>query len=66
MVITVFFFKLNIHCNLKWRSKIFYTIWGAENFCKVIFWGDKMWTKFQQIWEGSGIQLCSLDVELLG
>ena len=24
-----------------------------------------MWKKFQPIWEGSGVQLCSLDVELL-
>ena len=36
-----FFFKLNFRCNLKWCSKIFYTIWGAENFFRVIFWGEK-------------------------
>ena len=40
MVITVFF-KWNFHCNLKWRSKILYTIWGAENFFWVIFLGEK-------------------------
>ena len=27
--------------NLKWRSKISYTIWGAENFCRAIFCADK-------------------------
>ena len=43
LVITVFFFfKLNFHCNLKLRSKIFYTnIWGAENVCSVIFWSHE-------------------------
>ena len=35
------FFKLNVHCNLKCRSKIFCTIWGAENLCRVIFKADK-------------------------
>ena len=60
------FFKLNFHCNLKWRSKIFYTIWGAENFYRVIFWGDKYVEKISEnLGRASGVQLCSLDMELL-
>ena len=34
-------------------------------FVKSYFGVTNMWTTFQQIWEGLGIQLCSLDVELL-
>ena len=33
-------------------------------FSESYFGVKNMWTKFQQIWEGSGIQLCALDVEL--
>ena len=61
-----FFFKLKFHCNLKWRSKIFCTIWEAENFFRVIFCGDKYVEKIStNLGGGSGVQLCSLDVELL-
>ena len=41
LVITVFFLKLNFHCNLKCRSKIVYTIWENEKFFWVIFLGEK-------------------------
>ena len=57
-----FFFKLNFHCSLKWRSKIFYIIWGAENFFRVIFWGDKYVEKVSANLGGVGCTTCSLDV----
>ena len=43
-----------------------FTLSGELNiFLESYFGVTNMWKKFQQFREGSGIQLCSLDLELL-
>ena len=60
-------FFLNEIFIVTWNgAQKFYTPSGElKIFFESYFWGKSMWKKFQPIWKGSGVQLCSLDVELL-
>ena len=66
----------NFGDNSFFENEIFIVTWnGAQKFytpsgeLKIFFesyfWVKNMWKKFQPIWKGSGVQLCSLDMELL-